>query len=922
MCGIAGIHRFDGAPVDAAQLEAMVDALEHRGPDDRGTWIDGSVGLGHTRLSIIDLDGSRQPMASPDGRLRLTFNGEIFNYRDVRTRLDYPFHTAGDTEVLLAALTLHGPDGVRDLRGQFACAAHDQRTRETWLIRDRIGVLPLYYMVSSELVAFASEIKALEPVFGARELDSEHLPAYLMRRAVPAPNTLVRGVRKVPAGHVVRVAPTGEVSVQRYWTLPPAAEVLDVSPNQAIDLVDRAVRDAVDDALVSDVPVGSYLSGGLDSSLVVALASDRVSRPLHTLSAEFGDARYDETLFASIVSRRFRTDHHTVPVRAHDFVDLWQQLSLHRDAPLSDPADIAVFRLAQAARQDVKVMLSGEGADELFGGYPKYRLAGLTDWTGHVPAAIRRRAFASVERLLPARANRARIAVRAQTGSSLSDRFDTWFAPFTAYECAELLGVEAPSLDEIEHRDAIDLMSRLDLASWLPDNLLERGDRMSMAASLELRPPYLDTRLVELAARLPSPYKVRHHKTKWILREVARRYLPTEIIDRPKIGFRVPLDAWFRSGLRDMSTDLLLSRDSVVSDLMDMRAVTRLVQDHERGRRNEEIRIWTLLSFEVWARQHLRVSAPIGLAIPCGISPPSNRACEHDAVPNPDEARPTAIASIVIPAHNEERGIVRLLTDLIAEANTGEFEVLVVTNGCTDRTADVARGFGPDVHVIDIATPSKYEALKRGDVETSTFPRLYIDADVEIDTVGVRALVAALNGPVLAAAPVRVVPRAGMSSLVAAYYDVWEQLPQVRNATFGRGVIAVSQPGHERIRALPPVMSDDLAMTAAFGAGEHTVVPGARVVVWPPRTMRDLLRRRIRVSTGNTQLDHGSGRAAELKTSPATLARLVREQPRLAVKLPVFVGIAIAARLGARRRIKRGDFSTWLRDESSRQNCD
>jgi len=276
-------------------------------------------------------------------------------------------------------------------------------------------------------------------------------------------------------------------------------------------------------------------------------------------------------------------------------------------------------------------------------------------------------------------------------------------------------------------------------------------------------------------------------------------------------------------------------------------------------------------------------------------------------------------ASIVIPAHNEERTIGRLLDALTADAQTGEFDVLVVTNGCTDKTADVAHGYRPAVRVVDIEVSSKYEALKRGDIEASVFPRLYIDSDVEIDTAGVRALISALSGPVLAAAPIRVIPRQGTGRLVRAYYDVWEQLPQVRTAAFGRGVVAVSQAGYERIRALPPTMSDDLAMTAAFGADERTLVPQAEVVIWPPRTIRDLMRRRVRINTGNAQFDQDSGRTQELKTSLRTLVRVARQQPQLIPKLSVFVGVAVVTRLAARRRIRRGDFHTWLRDESSRR---
>jgi asparagine synthase (glutamine-hydrolysing) len=613
MCGVAGVRRFDDGPVANDLLKAMTATIEHRGPDDEGFWTDGSVGFGHRRLSIIDLGGSAQPMASADNRFHVCFNGEIFNYRQLREQLDYPFHTHGDTEVLLALFATQGITALAKLRGQFAFAMYDRETGDLVLARDRLGVLPMYYYADSTMIAFGSEIKALRPALTRpARLDEGNLAAYLMRRAVPSPGTLVEGVRKVPPGHYIHVSATGSLTTTRYWSPPAPPDVLDISDAEAIERVSTELVEAVRDTLVADVAVGSYLSGGVDSSLVVAIASGLVApRPLKTFAAGFGDARYDETEHARAVSEQFGTDHHEVQVRAADFQQLWQELTWHRDAPVSEPADVAVYRLAQTAREHVKVVLSGEGSDELFGGYPKYRYAAATSAAGVVPHQIRRAALPLFERALPARANRLRIAARAQTGRSAAERMLTWFAPFTAYECEELLGVPVPSATrDPAARDAIDLMGRLDLDTWLPDNLLERGDRMSMAASLELRPPFLDHRLVELAFRLPSRMKVRDGQTKWIVKQVAARYLPASIVQRPKVGFRVPLDSWFRAGLRDLTHDLLLGPDSFVLDVMDGRAVARLVEDHERGRRNEEIRIWTLLSLEVWGRQCLRAGPP------------------------------------------------------------------------------------------------------------------------------------------------------------------------------------------------------------------------------------------------------------------------------------------------------------------------
>jgi asparagine synthase (glutamine-hydrolysing) len=610
MCGVAGICRFDGVAVDPADVQAMIATLRHRGPDSEGLVVEGPVGIGHTRLSIIDLAGSRQPMTSPDGRFVLTFNGEIFNYRQLRSELrHHPFLTQGDTEVVLATMSRHGPEGAARFVGQFAFAMHDRTSGTTWLVRDHVGVLPLYYYIDEYQLVFGSEVEALLQVVGEHvTLDRRQLRSYLKGRAVHAPDTLLAGVRKVLPGHVVAVSRRGEVASFPFWTLPEPSAVLDLTPAQSVDAVNDCLIEAVDSAMVADVPVGAYLSGGVDSSLIVALATQSRTRagtsdPIATFAAEFGDERVDETTYSGMVSAEFRTDHHRVRVRPDNFRERWELLTRHRGAPISEPSDIAVAELAVAARQHVKVVLSGEGSDELFGGYPKYRYAHLTTHANRLPDNARIAAARFLERALPARLGRVRIATRAFTGNP-SAKLEDWFAPFTDYECDQLLGesVFRPAR-EIEGRDPIDLMARLDFNTWLPDNLLERGDRMSMSASLELRPPFLDHRLVELAFRLPSSVKVRGAQTKWVVKEVARRYLPAAVVDRPKVGFKVPLDSWFRGDLEELARDLLTGPSSFVASTLDARVVERLLDDHRSGRRDEQIRIWTLLSLEVWGRQ-------------------------------------------------------------------------------------------------------------------------------------------------------------------------------------------------------------------------------------------------------------------------------------------------------------------------------
>lgn len=605
MCGIAGIRRFDGAPVDPGLLRAMTSRLVHRGPDDEGYWIDGAVGFGHRRLSIIDLSGSLQPMASADSACRITFNGEILNYQALRRRVAYPYRTHGDTETILACYMAHGEAAFGDLEGQFAFALHDARDNSLLLARDRIGILPLYYYVDADFFAFASEIKALLPAIPAVKVDTRSLDAYLERRAVPAPYTLFEGVRKLPPAHTLRVGERGIERERRYWSIPTTSSRIDVTPQQAVDELATRLRAAVESALVADVPVGAYLSGGVDSSLIVALMSDlRGGKGVKTFSAGFGDPRHDELPYARQVSQLLGTEHHEVIVGTEDFRALWSKLTWHRDAPVSEPADVAVFKLAELARRSVTVVLSGEGSDELFAGYPKHRYAGLSATAGIVPAALRSPLLGLVQSLAPPSASRLRIAARALSGRDRAERFSNWFAPFTRPERRSLLhdapSHPAPDWVQPPEGDALRQMLMQDVQTWLPDNLLERGDRMSMAASLELRPPFLDRNVVEYAFQLPSSLKLREGRTKWLVKEVALRYLPDQIVNRRKVGFRVPLDSWFRDGLETFAWDTLTAQSSLTSELMDRAAVRKLLERHRRRQSNEEMRIWALLCLEIW----------------------------------------------------------------------------------------------------------------------------------------------------------------------------------------------------------------------------------------------------------------------------------------------------------------------------------
>ncbi|MAG30566.1 MAG: asparagine synthase (glutamine-hydrolyzing) [Deltaproteobacteria bacterium] len=614
MCGIVGVCRVDRAPVEPDIVRRMSEQLVHRGPDADGFCSGEGFAFGHRRLSIIDLEGSPQPMTA--GSATICFNGEIFNYQGLRKRLageGYEFRTNGDTEVLLALHRERGPSGVAETDGQFAYAIWDAARSELYLYRDRIGIMPLYYYWDGRVLAFASEIKALLPALpNGPEIDDESVCEYLAYRSVPSPNTLFCGIRKLPPGHMLRLDSEGRLAIDAWWSLPSEPASGTMAPEAAVDGLADVLQCAVASRLVADVPVGAYLSGGVDSSLIVSLMAQMAgSSGVETFSAGFADPRFDELPYAREVSQALGTRHHEVIVEPENFQDLWHKLTWHRDAPISEPADLAIFRLASIARETVKVLLSGEGSDEIFAGYPKYAWAARAAWADLLPGPVRGPLFACLEQALPARYSKPRIMLRAMAATDEADRFQSWFAPFVRAERAALTGntAERDGHREIWRRARGDLVQRMlyvDCHTWLVDNLLERGDRMAMAASVESRPPFLDHRVVQFAFGLPSDIKLRRGVTKWVVKEVARRTLPARIVDRKKVGFRVPLDSWFRTGLRDMANDMLLATGSFVGERFDKRRVAALLVDHERGRRDEEIRIWTLLCLEVWHDVFLR----------------------------------------------------------------------------------------------------------------------------------------------------------------------------------------------------------------------------------------------------------------------------------------------------------------------------
>lgn len=549
-------------------------------------------------------------MTSANGAFHITFNGEIFNYQSLRADLirdGVTLRTRGDTEVLLEILRREGLQGLAKLNGQFAFACYDESEETLMVARDRLGILPLYYHVGPDFVAFASEIKALLPVVGLLEIDDDAVEEYLTYRSVPPPRTLFRSVRKLAPGTALHIGKDGNLREEVYWSLPARSIEPMLTGDAAIRAVEEKLQEAVALRLVADVPVGAYLSGGLDSSLTVALMKKlREGGEVQTFAAGFSDPRFDELPYARQVSEAVGTVHHEVMVDSNDFMELWEKLSWHRDGPMSEPADIAIYKIAKQARADVKVLLSGEGSDEIFGGYPKYAFEPKLAPLAAIPDFLRVPAFRIGERLLPESKNRMRQAGRALAARSSAERMQTWFGPFTWYERKSLRAGygkcnEQGQWDRAEG-DHLRRMLYVDCHTWLADNLLERGDRMSMAAGVENRPPFLDHELVEMAFRVNSEMKIKGKSGKWLIKEIARKYLPENIVDRKKVGFKVPLDTWFRGSLKDYVHDLLLGPDSFVSSYFNKRVVRDLLADHTNSRRNEELRLWTLMGLEIWYR--------------------------------------------------------------------------------------------------------------------------------------------------------------------------------------------------------------------------------------------------------------------------------------------------------------------------------
>ncbi|HET7224190.1 MAG TPA: asparagine synthase (glutamine-hydrolyzing) [Candidatus Eisenbacteria bacterium] len=625
MCGFAAWFDPEGRTPERAWLEAAAGALAHRGPDEAGFHVEPGLGLAFRRLAIVDVARGAQPLANEDQAVWIAYNGEIYNHTALRRTLEqagHRYHTHSDTESIVHGYEQWGEDVVTRLRGMFAFALWDRGRRRLLLARDRIGIKPLYWTRTSDgAFACASEAKALFAFPGvARRVRLEGVVEHLTLRYAAAPGTLFEGIEKLEPAHVMGVDARG-IAKRSYWE--PAWEPkLELSDDEALAEIETRLTESVRLRLMSEVPLGALLSGGVDSSLVVHAMSRLLDRPVQTFSVGFdAPGPYSELPFARRVAEHCGTDHHEIVVGAQDLVRELPALVWHQDEPVSEPAAIPTFLVSQLARRTVTVVLTGEGGDELFAGYPKYAADPLARRVARAPAWLRDPALDSADRL-PFAFRKLQVVARSARFRDEPERLAAWFAGFAGAERARLLGPALAAydaagaaafrrvLDRSHARRPLDRMLDADLALWLPDDLLMKMDKMSMAASIEARVPLLDHPLVEWATRLPGRLKVRGATGKVLLKRLARRHLPREVVDRPKVGFTVPLSPWFRGPLRPVLEDTLLSPACLARGWYHEPTLRATVREHVEGRRDRSRELWTLLTLELWHRAYID-AAPV-----------------------------------------------------------------------------------------------------------------------------------------------------------------------------------------------------------------------------------------------------------------------------------------------------------------------
>jgi asparagine synthase (glutamine-hydrolysing) len=625
MCGITGWANIDShtPPPDGARelLRAMCERMLHRGPDSEGTFVSSGVALGMRRLAIIDLITGEQPVFNEDRSVAVILNGEIYNYRELRSDLEkrgHAFRSASDTEVLPHLYEEYGDGMIAKLNGMFAFALWDSRRRRLLIARDRFGEKPLYWGVFDNTLLFASEPKVLLAHPSVKPaLNLQALRQYLSFDYVPAPLSIYDGINKLPAAHKLTLV-DGRIDVERYWQLSYKTAEAVPSEAEAAEQLRVLLADAVRMRLVSDVPLGVLLSGGVDSSSIAALAVAASSEAVKTFSISFAEASFDESAYARQVAKFLGTDHHEERLSANLAANLVSEIGAWMDEPFSDPSLVPTYLLSRFTRKHVTVALGGDGGDELFAGYPMYAGLRWAELYKRVPPGIRSAIIEPLVRLMPVKTKNLSFdykALRFITGAKYDTvaRHHVWFGSFTPEEQTELLTREALAAsdgeiyadarliaDECDNEDLVTRMQSVDTRLYLAEDILTKVDRASMAVSLEVRAPFLDPRVAEFAASLPCNYKLRGQKTKYILKKAVKEMLPPFVTRRPKKGFGVPVAEWLKEKLRPLARDLLSPARVRRAGVFNANYVARLQDEHERGIANHRKLLWTLLMFELW----------------------------------------------------------------------------------------------------------------------------------------------------------------------------------------------------------------------------------------------------------------------------------------------------------------------------------
>ncbi|MDX6612662.1 MAG: hypothetical protein QOD75_1848 [Blastocatellia bacterium] len=625
MCGIVGIVQGGEVQVDRDLVSRMCEAIRHRGPDEDGFYFKGGVGLGMRRLSIIDLKGGQQPIYNQDRTAAIVFNGEIYNYRELRKQLEelgHKFYTDSDTEAIIHAYDRYGVECPKYLRGMFAFAIWDEARQELFLARDRVGKKPLLYAQVNGKLAFASEFSALllHPDI-SRDVNFEALHHYLSFLCVPAPLTAYSAIRKLEPGHWLRWR-QGEIETRRYWQ-PDFSHKTDLNEAEAGDRVVELLRDAVKVRLMSEVPLGAFLSGGVDSSAVVALMAEESATPVKTFSIGFEEQDFSELHHARRVAAHIGADHHEFIVRP-DAMEVLPTLVEHYGEPYADSSAIPTYYVAKETRRYVTVALNGDGGDECFAGYERYAAMNLAEKYRHLPAGFRKHIIENAVNLLPLSDSRRDPFARAQRfirAASLPklDRYLRWVSAFDEEAKAGLYSrtfreetrhlntasILEPWFAKVNGSGIVDASLLTDTMTYLPNDLLVKVDIASMAVSLEARSPFLDHHLIEFAASLPENLKLRGLTTKYLLKNVLKKILPAENLNRPKMGFGVPIGHWFRGRLQGFLQETLLSEKALGRDLFNPGRVKQIVEEHVTAKRNHAHQLWTLLMLELWFQRFI-----------------------------------------------------------------------------------------------------------------------------------------------------------------------------------------------------------------------------------------------------------------------------------------------------------------------------